>query len=263
MSGTARPFLITGHPRSGTTVLTRVLNTHPQIGATFELGAFLRLDTPYSEYRQGLRLGYGDRPVLGVGVGSPRGRRWASRRFLSGFRYRLWRRRGSPITLETVTELLAESLGRPRVGDKLPEYVFALDDLGPREGLARIVIVRDCRAVTASTLKRVRSGWSGQSWTKRIDTPEKIAANWIRAVAGIERHAGRLHIVRYEDLVDEPRGTLDRIADYLGVDPGRFDAELIRRPAEDRRRERLDGDARAAVEAVAGDAMRRWGYELA
>ena len=59
----ARPFLVAGHPRSGTTVLTRLLNTHPEVEATFELGAFERLDTPYPEYRRGLRLGFRDRPV--------------------------------------------------------------------------------------------------------------------------------------------------------------------------------------------------------
>ena len=260
MTRTARPFLITGHPRSGTTVLTRVLNTHPEVGATFELGAFLGLDAPYPEYRRGLRLGYRDRPVLGIGTGTPRGRRWASRRFLTRFRYGLWRRRGSPITLEAVAELLAESLGRVRVGDKLPGYVFALDELVPREGLSRIVIVRDCGAVTASTLERVRTGWSGRGWTERIDTPGKVARNWLRAIESVERNAERLHVVRFEDLVRNPRTSLDGVGAYLGVDPAGFDATLIRRPDGGKLRRVLDEGGLAMVEEVAGEAMRRWGY---
>lgn len=255
-----RSFLVTGHLRSGTTVLTRVLNTHPDIGATFELGAFRGLDTPYGEYRRGLRLGYRDRPVVRVGAGTPRARRWASRRFVAAFRWRLWRRRQSPVTLEIATEILSRCLRRACVGDKLPAYVFELDELASLPGLRRVVIVRDCRAVTASTLERVRTAWSGRSWTERLDTPEKAAGNWLRALESVERNATRLHVLRYEDLVDDPGACLEVVATYLGVDPRGFDAGLIRRPVA---RKGLQGRDLAAVEATAGEAMRRWGYDHA
>ena len=258
-----RSFLVTGHPRSGTTVLTRVLNTHPDIGATFELGAFLGLGSPYTEYRHRLRLGYRERPVVGVGTGTPRARRWASRRFVVAFRYALWRRRESPITLEVVTTILSACLRRACVGDKLPAYVFALDELASLQGLRRIVIVRDCRAVTASTLERVRTGWSGRSWAQRLDTPEKAAGNWLRALESVERNAARLHVLRYEDLVDDPSACLASVAAYLGVEPNGFDAGLIRRRERRAYSGALEGRDLAAVEAAAGEAMRRWGYDPA
>lgn len=256
----ARPFLVAGHPRSGTTVLTRLLNTHPEVEATFELGAFERLDTPYPEYRRGLRLGFRDRPVRNVGAGTPRARTWASRCFVGEFRYRLWRRRGAMIRLETVADVLSRTLRRPCVGDKLPRYVFELDDLALREGLGRIVIVRDCRSVAASTLARVRTAWSGLIWTERIDTPAKVAANWVRAVESVERNLPRVHVVRFEDLVDDPRRSVEGIAAYLDVDAGAFDTSLVRRP-DRRAAQPLDPSSRAAVEGVAGEAMRRWGYD--
>lgn len=260
MSAGARPFVVAGHPRSGTTVLTRLLNTHPEIAATFELGAFRGLDTPYAEYRRGLRLGYRDRPVRGVGTGSPRGRAWASRRFLGAFRYRLWRRRGSEIGLDTVTDLLYRTLRRPHVGDKLPAYVFALDDLAAREGLACIAIVRDCRAVTASTLARVRGGWSGRDWTERIDTPAKVAGNWVRAVESIERNGDRVHVVRFEDLVEDPAACAGALGKALGVEPGGFDPRLVRRPDATKACRFLDRPDLEVIEEIAGPAMRRWGY---
>jgi hypothetical protein len=263
MTPEPRPFLVTGHPRSGTTVLTRVLNTHPDIGATFELGAFMGLGTPYADYRRGLRLGYRDRPVVGVGTGSPRARRWASRRFVAAFRFALWRRRESPVTLEVVTEILSGRLRRSCVGDKLPAYVFALDELASIPCLRRVVIVRDCRSVTASTLERVRTGWSGRSWTERLDTPEKAAGNWLRALESVERNAARLHVLRYEDLVDYPRACLAEVAAYLGVAPGGFNAALIRPTDQSAARRGLEGRDLAAVEAAAGEAMRRWGYDPA
>ena len=115
-----RPFLVTGHPRSGTTVLTRLLNTHPDVEATFELGAFEHLDTAYPEYRRSLRLGFRDRPVRNVGIGTPRARTWISRYFAGEFRYRLWRRRRAIIGFQTVAELLSRTLSRGWEGDKLP-----------------------------------------------------------------------------------------------------------------------------------------------
>jgi hypothetical protein len=256
-----RAFLVAGHPRSGTTVLTRLLNTHPEVEATFELGAFARLDAPYPEYRRALRLSYRDRPVRGVGARSPRARTWASRRFVAEFRYRLWRRRRrGVIGLETVADLLSRTLRRSWVGDKLPSYVFELDDLAPREGLDRIVILRDCRAVTASTLARVRTGWKGRGWTERIDTPAKVAANWVRAVESMERNLSRVQVIRFEDLLEDPRRCVESLAAYLDLDPVAFDASLVRRPVS-RPDQLLDHASRAAVEEVAGEAMDRWGYD--
>jgi hypothetical protein len=253
-------FLVAGHPRSGTTVLTRLLNTHPEVEATFELGAFERLDAPYLEYRRALRLSYRDRPVRGVGAGSPRARTWASRRFVAEFRYRLWRCRRGVIGLDTVAELLSRTLGRTWVGDKLPRYVFELDDLARREGLDRIVILRDCRAVTASTLARVRTGWKGRGWTERIDTPAKVAANWVRAVESMERNLSRVHVIRFEDLLEDPRRCVESLAAYLDLDPLAFDASLVRRHGS-KPDQILDHASRAAVEEVAGEAMGRWGYD--
>jgi hypothetical protein len=244
-------------------VLTRLLNTHPEIEATFELGAFRGLDTPYAEYRRGLRLGYRDRPVRGVGTGTPRSRTWGSRRFLGEFRYRLWRHRHGRIGLETVADVLSRTLGRERVGDKLPSYVFDLDDFAHLEALDRIVIVRDCRAVTASILARVRTGWSGRSWTERIDSAPKVAANWLRAVESMERNLTRVHVVRFEDLVEDPASSVKDLGEALEVEPGAFDPGLVRKPGGSKVCKFLDESDLEAIEEVAGAAMRRWGYSTA
>lgn len=159
--------------------------------------------------------------------------------------------------------MLYRTLGRERVGDKLPSYVFRLDDLARLEGLDPIVIVRDCRAVAASALARVRTGWTGRSWTERIDTPAKVAANWVRAVESLERNLARVHVVRFEGLVEDPSSTAMRIGEALGVEPGGFDLGLVRRPGGNKVCRFLDESDLEDIEGVAGAAMRRWGYSTA
>lgn len=258
---TSRPFLIAGHPRSGTTVLNRICNTHPEVASTFEFGAFRHLDRPYPEYREGIRVEWRGRPVLGVGEATPRRRRWRSRWFLARFLLALRARRGSEVRLADVTDSLGRALGVPVVGDKVPAYTFLLDELAPREELRCVVIIRDCRAVVASTLDRVRTGWRGREWTERFDSTRKAALHWARAVESVERNAGRLHVLRFEDLVRDPAATAETLAAFLDVDPRGFDVGIIRPPGREKFRESLDGSDLDTIDSAAGEAMRRWGYE--
>ncbi|MBA3562613.1 MAG: sulfotransferase [Gammaproteobacteria bacterium] len=57
-------LLIAGHPRSGTTLLRRLCNAHPDIALTHEVGTFLYLGSSYKEYRRQLIRRSWDRSVL-------------------------------------------------------------------------------------------------------------------------------------------------------------------------------------------------------
>lgn len=260
----ARPFLIAGHPRSGTTILNRVCNTHSEVMSTFEFRTFLHLDRPYVEYRKGLRLGWNQphSPLLGVGEASPRMRRWRSRWFQARYLHALNSRRGSDIGLVHVTEVLSRVFGTRLVGDKFPAYVSSLDGLAARQNLYCVVILRDCRAVVASTLKRVRDDWRTEEWSKDIDTTRKVADSWLKCVERLEENAERIHALRFEDLVQEPGETIKGVADFLGVNPSGFDTTIIKNPGKEKFRQSLDAENLEIIRSVAGEAMQRWGYDI-
>ena len=108
------------------------------------------------------------------------------------------------------------------VGDKYPDYVFHLDTLSTEPLLRCLALVREPKDVVASVLDKVRSEvWRGD-WTRKLDTAEKVAHNWCDAFVSVERNRDRILVVRYEDLVHEPRTELDKIAGWLEVDPKGF-----------------------------------------
>ncbi len=43
-------LIVTGHQRSGTSLLARLLNAHPEVRLTSEFGNFLRVGAPRSQY---------------------------------------------------------------------------------------------------------------------------------------------------------------------------------------------------------------------
>jgi len=139
------------------------------------------------------------------------------------------------------------------------------------ERMRVIVLVRDFRAVAYSQHKRgqdlVRSA---RSWARRIGQVEQMVA----AVPALA-----VTWVRYEDLCSEPHPSLRRLCEFLGLE---FDARMLARRSEgthhiggspsklddSRRTVRLDdvylrelsGEQMRAMERVAGDVGRRFGY---
>jgi hypothetical protein len=82
----------------------------------------------------------------------------------------------------------------------------------------------------------------------------------VRAIEAMERNADRCHIIRYEELMANPREVLDALAGYLGVAPGGFDASIIRPTSVGKHREGLTAEELEQVMAVAGPTLERLGY---
>lgn len=271
--GVASLLLIGGRPRSGTTLLRDLCDAHPDIALTHEFGTFLALNEPYDVYREEILQRWREQRIMHCRIrrsGSRKGRvwRWAisMRGHAFAIRYldKIRRYRPGPIDLPAVETTLREVFPRAGVvGDKMPDYVHMLDTLAWTTGLACVMLYRDCRDVTSSHLKLARTRWRNQRWIQQQDTAEKVARRWVEALETIERQRDRIHVVRYEDLVREPRRELTALAEWLGVDPAGFTERSIRNVRDTSIGKHQDGLSESELEAVmniAGPTMARFGY---
>ena len=146
------------------------------------------------------------------------------------------------------------------VGEKWPGLVFLLDKLIETNNFFLLMIYRDCRDVVSSTLKQVRTNWRRMTFAKDIDTAEKVAKRWVRAIELMERHKDKIHMIRYEDLVQEPKRELEALGRWLEVNPVGFPEKRIRYTSIGKYKKGLLDEELAIVIKIAGPTMARLGY---
>lgn len=266
--GALRPIFIVGAPRSGTTLLRTMLNRHPAIWICGETNFF------YKVFLR--RRAFGD-------LRDPAARRLLVDRLLETKRIRDLKlpidalrdalmRDGSSYKafFTALIRLGAFHQAKDRFGEKTPGHALfteVLFDWYP-DGCV-IHVVRDPRDV-ASSLLRVPFGSNNIVVNART---------WLRHVATAERsrHRENYALVRYEDLVENPRSELCRILTSVGES---FDPRLLVPSAEsedvawwfqraqreldpgrvERWRRDLSAEQAALVEYVAGGQMVDLGY---
>ena len=300
-AGTGHPPMpiIVGAARSGTTLLRLMLDSHPHLaippethflpalralqtrpelkgaaGADAACAEFIRTVTGSLNWAEcgltedTLRAAVAPKPERPFGVSG------AVRRF-----YRLY----------------AEARGKTRWGDKTPPYVTRLRDVAALLPEARFIhLIRDGRDVALS----VRGLW----FDAGRGNLEDQAANWLWRVREARQQAAfcaHYIEVRYEDLLESPRATLERVCAFSGLeyDPAleayhetaaarlqgelrdRHDAagrvtvsreqraaifEKVGQPPDRERagrwRREMTADERVRFEAVAGGLLRELGY---
>ena len=255
------PVFIVGVPRSGTTLLRRHLNAHPELHLTFEASWF------------------------GVRASQPKG--WTAADKARGWEHSLsfaWQRlpveavRATPLegvdcaadhaAFARLMRCSAEGRGKPRWGDKSPAHITHVGSLLSAFPDARIVhIVRDPVRVVQSLLA---VPWGNPS----------ILGNALTVRALLNRVApfrAQIHEVRLEDLLADPSTELRRILSFCDLpwsdrvlDP---DAHLIedtpplpwlrtrsRDRAQVRPRPELAPVERHRVARVTAQARERYGY---
>jgi hypothetical protein len=257
-------LMVTGHQRSGTTILRILLNSHPQIAVTHEFANLKYLGRSRAFYSA-----YILRQTLAVWQ---RGRRfnfylneptppWRNILFIGSY---LWRIQQTPSW--RIGFAGAESAlhglfpGRKWVGDKFPDYIWSLKYFAGCGKITCVVIYRDARDVASSTLENVRTIWKNKRFVHAFDTPEKIARRWVKSIELMEECAGKILTVRYERLMTEPKAVADELGRALEIDPAYFPIHILHPASIGKHRGGLEPQARAAVESIAGAALARLGY---
>lgn len=207
--GGRRPFFIFGCPRSGTSLLSRMLDSHPDIAIPYESHFY---DGLYPVVRR-----YGD-------LDDRRTRTLVTEILRSEF-LKTWAPLPSPAeTLAAITRpgfdgvveglLRAWTLrqGKSRWGEKTPQHTFCWRTiLAGFPDLQVIHLIRDGRDVALS----YKAAFFGPKHVYHL------AARWGQYLAAAEESQAVLGEsgflpVRYEDLVAEPEGELRRICAFLG-----------------------------------------------
>jgi hypothetical protein len=231
------PFVfIVGCPRSGTTLLQRLLDSHPQLAITPETHWI-----PRWFEKNGAK---GIRPD---GVVT----RKLVRKLLAFPRF--WELGISPAEVEPLIEprgtvpysrfvsalfdLYGEKRGKRLVGDKTPGYarnLRTLHDLWPTAKLVHLI--RDGRDVCLSVLSWPRArGWkAGQGaacFSIWAESPLCATALWwdwhvrLAREAGLAFEPGVYAELRYEALVADPAGECRKLCDFLGIG---YDEAMLR-----------------------------------
>ena len=214
-----RPMpVVVGSPRSGTTLLRLMLDSHPELAIPPETG-FLRLGPKFKGRGDKLRERF-IRALINYPQTVPI---WPDFEIPEeDFRAAL-----SDINPFSVSEgyrtfyrLYAARFGKSRWGDKTPLYCLDIEAIRKTLPEARFVhIIRDGRDAALS----LRRMWFSPGW--EIETQ---AAYWQKCVLAARRAgAGRADYmeVRYEDLVLNTRETLNRLCAFIDLD---YDDAMLR-----------------------------------
>ncbi|HUR94369.1 MAG TPA: sulfotransferase [Gemmatimonadales bacterium] len=276
MSADQRPLFIFGCPRSGTSLLTRMLNAHPNIAIPYESHLYNRVY-----------------PIVGSGesLADPRRRRRLVAEILHTDYVRHWE--PAPDLSDTMASIVRYDFhgvvdgllrawtarqGKVRWGEKTPQHTLwwqAISEGFP--DLQVIHLVRDGRDVALS----YRDAHFGPKHVYQL------ARRWEQYLGAAEDAAAALGArafltVRYEDLLAEPERELRRTSEFLGE---RFDPAMmayhegeaaayptdprnegnLRRPIlrqnSQKWRTRMSARDLRIFEALAGEALDRYGYD--
>jgi Sulfotransferase family len=209
------PFIV-GSPRSGTTLLRMMLDAHPQLTVLPETH-FL------PELVAACEAGATAEEAAAVVAGH---RRWGDFHLdqdeLAARMAQAGAQPSASGALRAFYELYAESQGKPRWGDKTPEYALLMADI---EGLlpeARFIhVIRDGRD---AALSRIR--WRLQR-TGEPANVARLARRWKRWIRRARRQGSQVaHYteVRYEDLILDTEATLRSLCEFLALD---WDAAIL------------------------------------
>jgi hypothetical protein len=239
MNHTARPLVLFSLPRSGSTLLQRMLAAHPRIASTAE--PWLLIPHLYALRDAGVTAEYRHRTLV---------------RALEDFCEELPDGRETYLReLRRFALALYSEAAGPEAAffvDKTPRYALVADDVLSLLPDGKFVFLwRNPLAAAASMVET----WYDGKWrlrSRRRDLFESLA-NLVRAR---EAAGERALAVRFEDLLSDPEAELGHICEYLGLP---YDARMLRDFSSVSFRGRL-GDPSGSVQytAVSTEPLTKW-----
>jgi hypothetical protein len=278
------PYLfIVGCARSGTTLVHRIVDAHPEIAITPEMHWITR----YFDY-----FNNQNRLVIPELVSELTGHKRFAQFEIPREEFEGLLGPGEavpyPTFLSRVFGLYGKIKNKPLVGNKTPAYVRSIPTFHALWPEARFVhIIRDGRDVCLSVLnwnKAERTAGRYASWEE--DPVSTTALWWERKVRKAREDGAALgpdlyHETLYEELVDDPERECKRLCEFLGLpyddamirfhegreraEPGRGAKSAWLRVTSglrDWRMQMRTGDVER-FEAAAGDLLEELGYERA
>jgi hypothetical protein len=272
-----RAVFITGLGRSGSTLLLKLFDGHPELLTIPVETLFFREILPALEER-GREAALARLAELMVPATRIPGRPLDAAAYVEAVRAELGDEAAGEALLRAVVRAYGRAtgqVGRAAWVEKTPRNEMYRERITAWFAAAKFVnIVRDPRGVYQSHLKS----------RKYVPAPvEVIAKAW---VGGFERFralqgGSACALVRYEDLVTDPAGEMRRLAAFVGVgwseallaptehgvawrgnsfDPAENVSPEVRRAGVDSWRTALEAADVAAIERICGEAMAALGY---
>lgn len=272
-----RPILVLGAPRSGTSLMSRLIDAHPRITIPFESHLFSQWlprvdqygDLSHEANRRSLV-----RDIIDFGVVHD----WDPRPIEDEVMALI-----SEPSLGGVTRAMmdwwARQEGKPRWGEKTPWHLLLHREVRAAWPDALVILLhRDPRDVSLSWKEARFHGKHVQRFAESWVRHQQAAQDAMREIP----EADRL-VVAYEDVVRDPEAELTRIMTFLGEDYDPVQLEFhqnktayqtdarnesqLRRPISQnsigRWKTGLSAREIRLIEAVAGPEMQRLGYEQA
>jgi sulfotransferase family protein len=214
-------FFIVGCPRSGTTLLQRMVNAHPKVAVTPESHWIPRLQAkPWALTSEGLVKPKLIRRLLA----HPK----FARLKVSREELMMLAGNGQPTSYASLVsgifDLYGKGRGKTLVGDKTPDYVRKIETLHALWPQARFIhLIRDGRDVALSMMDWPKVHPKPGDFVTWQEDPVSTAALWWELNVCLGRQAGKplgsklYYEMRYEALVSHPKEESAALCEFLGL----------------------------------------------
>lgn len=262
------PLLIVGCPRSGTTLLLRLIRDYLDVGFGRDDGRFLRFKNLLNHYGDLNRDENMFRLMRDIFADDDFRKRFKSLAFDPKELLAVIDERTYSELVRHVYAAFALMEGKTRWGNKTPRYVFHMGELLDLFPDAKFIhVIRDGRDVALSLFRVTwgapRNCFSAAKYWKERSSAARAAG----AVLGEEKYLE----VKYERLLSNPVSVFQKIIDFgsFEVDRDQVIERLrdetrarLKRDNFDKWRTDLSVSEIKVFEQVAGDTLKEFGYEL-